>query len=124
MKPMKLFLVVFLAILAAAGAIYGVRQASAAHERAQYVKRIHQSAMDTAAWRLEQVEELRRDIRYADDRQEVLGLLFQFRSEVYSELVYWRARDKKNLAFWKERLAEVEVLKKKILETPLYGSSR
>lgn len=124
MSPKKLFLVVFLAILAAAGAIYGVRQASAAHERAQYVKRIHQSAMDTAAWRLKQVEDLRCEIRYADDRQEVLGLLFQFRNEVYSEIVYWHDRDKERYAFWKERLAEVEVLTEKILKTPLYSSSR
>ena len=119
MNPQKLFLVILVAIIAAAGVIYGVRQASAAHERAQYVQRIHQSAMDSAAWRLRQVEELRRDIRYADDRREVLGLLFQFRSEVYSEINYWYDRDKERHAFWKERLAEVEALTEKILKTPV-----
>lgn len=124
MNPQKLFLVVLAALLAAAGVIYGVRQASLAHERAQYVKSIHQSAMDNAAWRLRQVEELRCDIRYSADKQEVLKLLFQFRNEVHSELVYWYDRDKERHAFWKERLAEVEVLTEKILKTPLYSSSR
>lgn len=124
MNPQKLFLVVLAALLAAAGVIYGVRQASLAHERAQYVKRIHQSAMDNAAWRLRQIEELRCDIRYSADKQEVLKLLFQFRNEVHSELVYWYDRDKERHAFWKERLAEVEVLTEKILKTPLYSSSR
>jgi|GEM_PF-5126487 len=118
MTPTKLFLVVFAAILAAAGAIYGIRQASAAHERAQYVKSIHRDAITDADRRLNQISEMRWQVSSVPEKRELLALLWQFKREAESELAFYRpgSGHDEERKFWTGMLAKIEELDKQIAE--------
>lgn len=120
MKPLTLFLVIVASILTAAGAIYGIRQASLGYEHAKVVNRIHAERLSATDRRIKEIEDARDLVASAEDRRNALALAYQYRSEVYSELAYYLdSRGSEEEKVWREQLRKVERLGEEILSRPI-----